>query len=119
MPTLKRVNHELDAAGKTVGRLASQIAQLLIGKHKRTFAPHLDGGDYVLVKNVRQLNISASKSENKDYRHYSGYPGGLKRQTWGQMFAKNPERVLYLAVLRMLPKNRLRKNWIKRLTFEV
>ncbi len=114
VPT-KRKTHEIDAAGQTVGRLSSRIAQLLMGKGIRTYAPNVDGGDIVVIQNVRDLKISIKKGIQKEYKHFSGYPGGLKITSWEVMLKKDPVKLLRLAVYRMLPKNKLRPEMIKRL----
>lgn len=115
---IQRVSHAIDATGQTVGRLASRIATLLIGKGKRTYAPHQDGGDYVVVANVKKARIAPKKLLQSAYRSFSGYPGGLKTTRWEILMAKNPDKLLRLAVYRMLPKNKLRAQMIKRLTIE-
>lgn len=111
-------NHILDANGKILGRLASRAALLLVGKGKRGYAPNRDDGDIVLVKNVALLRISGRKLEQNEYKRFSGYPGGLKRVKWGKLMAENPKKLFRLAVLRMLPKNRLQRQRINRLIIE-
>ena len=118
MHSITRKIHTLDATGQTPGRLASRIAVLLIGKSKRTYAPNIDAGDLVVVKNVQALRITGRKLEQKEYRHFSGYPGGLKRVKWGTLLERNPKKLLRLAVARMLPKNKLRTSRINRLKME-
>jgi len=115
---IKRETHIIDAKGKVLGRLASEIAILLQGKHKADYLPYLDKGDFVVVKNIKDVVISGKKSRQKKYYHYSGYPGGLKEITMEKLFEKKPGEVLKKAVLGMLPKNKLRKNFIKRLKIE-
>lgn len=110
-----RSTHTIDASGQILGRLASKIAFLLMGKTKRTYAPNVDGGDHVEVVNVASMKVTGKKLGQKVYRHYSGYPGGLKQVRLELLMNTNPEKALQLAVLRMLPKNRLRKEMIKRL----
>ena len=110
-----RKNHTIDADGMIVGRVATQIVQILRGKNKPSFQPHLDHGDFVLVKNAAKLKFSGNKLEQKKYYHYSGYPGGLKAKLAKDVFAKNPGDVLRRAVWNMLPKNKLRSEMIKRL----
>lgn len=107
--------HKIDATDLTMGRLASRIATLLRGKHKVTFEPHKDEGDIVEVTNVSKMKFSGKKMEQKEYHHYSGYPGGLKTKKLGELFSKRPDEVLRRAVHEMLPDNRLRKAMIKRL----
>ena len=115
---MKRETHTIDAKGKILGRLASEIAILLRGKHKRDFQPNKDMGDFVIVKNIEKIRVTGKKTEEKKYFRYSGYPGGLKTISFKELFAKDPTKVLKVAVLRMLPRNRLRKEQIKRLRFE-
>jgi large subunit ribosomal protein L13 len=115
---MERKIHIIDAKGKVLGRLASQIAILLRGKHKRDFDPSKDMGDVVIVKNVDKMKFTGKKLKKKKYYWHSGYPGGLKERTLEEMFKKDPKWVLREAVLGMLPKNRLRKRMIKRLKFE-
>jgi large subunit ribosomal protein L13 len=115
---MKRETHIIDARNKVLGRLASEIATLLSGKHKIEFQPNLDLGDFVIVKNVEKIKIPRKKIEQKKYYRYSGYPGGLKEITLKKLFEKNPGEVLRKAVLGMLPKNKLRKKRIKRLKIE-
>lgn len=113
-----RKTHTLDASSQIIGRFASRIANLLIGKSKRTYAPNVDDGDFVVVQNAGQMSATGKKLEQKEYKHYSGYPGGLKRTQWGKMFSQDPKKLLRLAVARMLPKNRLQKERINRLKIE-
>ncbi|OGL66827.1 50S ribosomal protein L13 [Candidatus Uhrbacteria bacterium RIFCSPLOWO2_01_FULL_47_24] len=113
-----RKTHNIDATDKIVGRLATRIALLLSGKGKRTYAPNVDGGDYVVVSNIKNIKTSGAKIDQKEYKHFSGYPGGLKKTKWSIMLATNPKKLLWLSVYRMLPKNRLRKDRIRRLTIE-
>ena len=97
----------VDAEGKTLGRLASEVAAIIRGKHKPTFTPHVDGGDFVIVINASKVKLTGKKLENKKYYRHSGHPGGLKVTTAKEMLAKKPERMVELAVHGMLPKNRL------------
>ena len=115
---MQRQTHIIDATGKVLGRLASEIAVLLRGKHKPDFVPYKDQGDFVKIKNTDKLKFTGKKFANKKYYHHSGYPGGLKAITLEKLFYKNPEEVLRKAVWGMLPKNKLRKEQIKRLRFE-
>src|SRR3989344_5691567 len=114
---IKRIWHEIDASELPLGRLASKVARLLNGKHKTTYAPHQDLGDFVVVKNAKNLKISvrAKKVEQKKYHTYSGYPGGLRTQTLAEKLAKNPGEVIRHAVRGMIDDNRLRKNKLRRL----
>jgi len=115
---MKRQTHIIDATGKVLGRLASQIAILLRGKHKPDFVPHKDMGDFVIVKNVDKIKVTGKKFEQKKYYYHSGFLGGLKEIPFKRIFKKNPARVLKMAVFGMLPKNKLRAKQIKRLKFE-
>lgn len=115
---IERTTHTIDATDQIVGRLASRIAHLIMGKGKRTYAPHIDGGDSVIVTNLAGIKITAKKLLQKEYKHYSGYPGGLKSTRWETMQAKNPKNLLRLAIYRMLPKNKLRPEMIKRVKFQ-
>ncbi len=104
----------VDAAGITLGRLASQVAVRLRGKHKPGFTPYVDTGDHVVVINAGKVALTGKKIEDKIYRRHSGYPGGLKEMPAGKMLARHPERVIELAVKGMLPKGPLgRKMWKK------
>lgn len=105
----------VDARGKVLGRLASRIAAILRGKHKPTFTPHVDGGDFVVVVNVEKVRLTGRKREEKVYYWHSGYPGGVKSATAGQMLERKPEWVLQKAVQRMLPKNPLGRRMLKKL----
>jgi len=115
---MERKTHTIDASGKILGRLASEIAILLRGKHKSNFKPNEDMGDFVIVKNVNKIKLTFKKMEQKKYYHHSGYLGGLKEISLKELFTKNPPKVLKIAVFGMMPKNKLRKEQIKRLQFE-
>ena len=112
---MNRQLHKLDAEGKAVGRLASGIALLLRGKNKPEFTPNIDGGDIVEVSNITKLKFTGKKLKQKKYYKYSGYPGGLKEKTLGDVFDKDPGEVLRRAVLQMLPPITFRKAMMKRL----
>jgi large subunit ribosomal protein L13 len=105
----------VDANGKTVGRLATEVARVLSGKNNPQFTPFLDMGDYVIIINARKAIFKGSKNEQKTYRRHSLYPGGLKEISVRDQFAKHPERVLELAVKGMLPKTKLGKAMAKKL----
>lgn len=105
----------VDARQKTLGRLATSIARLLMGKDKPQYTPFFDLGDYVIVTNARHVKVTGSKLEKKLYFHYSGYPGGLKSRTLRQVLISRPERVIREAVRLMLPKNTLGRQMIKKL----
>lgn len=113
----KRKIIEIDAAGMAPGRLATQIAVALMGKNKADYAPHVDAGDKVRVKNVELLRFTGKKLSQKLYRHHSNYPGGLKEVPAKKMMAERPQEVLRRAVIKMLPKNKLRDQRMIRLTF--
>lgn len=107
--------HVIDASGKTLGRLASEVATILMGKHKPTYSPHLLSGDFVIVLNASKVRVSGKKGEQKLYYRHSGYPGGLKSTTLGKMVETHPTRVIEYAVKGMLPHNRLGRQMMKRL----
>jgi large subunit ribosomal protein L13 len=97
----------IDASGQTLGRLASQVAYLLMGKHKPTYSPHLDMGDFVVVVNAEKVRVTGKKLTNKIYYRHTGYMGGLKETVLEDLLARRPRRVIELAVRGMLPRNRL------------
>jgi len=105
----------IDATGQAIGRLATEIATALRGKDQPEYVPHIDAGAVVRVNNIAQAKFTGKKLEQKNYYHYSGYPGGLKTKKMGNVFAEKPAEVLYRAVKQMLPANRLRNNMLKRL----
>jgi len=105
----------IDAEGKVLGRLATQIADTLRGKNKADYTPHTDCGDYVVVINADKIHMTGKKMENKIYDRYTGWIGGYKEQTAREMMEKHPTRLLELAVKRMLPKNKLSAQVIKKL----
>jgi large subunit ribosomal protein L13 len=105
----------IDAAGQTLGRLAARIARLLRGKHKPTFSPHLEMGDYVIVVNAARVRVSGKKLSDKVYYRHSGYPGGLKSVTLGELMATKPTRAIEMAVRGMLPHNRLGRKLLRNL----
>ena len=104
---IERKWYVVDAEGQTVGRLAAEVAKVLRGKHKPTYTPHVDTGDYVIVINAEKVVFTGKKLTKKTYFRYSGYPGGTSFTTAAQMLQKMPERVVEHAVRGMLPKNRL------------
>lgn len=118
MNKIERKTHTIDASGEILGRLASRIAHLLIGKHKVTYVPNIDAGDIIIVKNASKIKVTGNKADDKMYRHHSMHPGGLKELKYKEVFAKDPTKVIYSAVSRMLPKNKLRNERLKRLTIE-
>lgn len=110
-----RTWHVIDAENAVLGRLATEAATLLRGKHKPTWAPHFDGGDHVVVVNASALAISPRKLADKTYYRHSGYPGGIKSESLEHLLARDPERVVRLAVRGMLPKGPLGRKQLKRL----
>ncbi len=105
----------IDAEGKTLGRLATEVARLLRGKHKPTYTPFIDTGDYVVVINASKMVLTGKKLDQKFYRYHTGFPGGLKETSYRNLMAKNPEKALELAVKGMLPKNSLGRQMFKKL----
>lgn len=112
---IKRRRHVIDAADQTLGRLSSQIARLLMGKHKPLYTPSQDSGDFVVVINAGQVRFTGKKAQQKVYYRHSNYPGGLKSITLGEMMQKHPTRALQYAVNGMLPHTRLGERMKKRL----
>lgn len=107
--------YSVDAAGKTLGRLASEIAKRLRGKHKPEYTPNVDTGDYIVVLNAAQIKVTGNKNTDKVYYSHSGYPGGLKEITFEKLLAKSPEQVIEKAVKGMLPKNPLGRAMYRKL----
>ena len=105
----------IDASGKTLGRLATEVARLLRGKHKPTYTPFADTGDNVIVINASEMVLTGKKLDQKMYRHHSGYAGGLKEIDYKTLMSKNPEKALELAVKGMLPKNSLGRQMFRKL----
>jgi large subunit ribosomal protein L13 len=105
----------VDAGGLVLGRMASRIAPLLMGKNKPTYTPHVDTGDYVVVVNAENVKVTGKKAQDKEYDYYTHYPGGHKFVSFADMMAKKPEKVIELAVKRMLPKNKLGRKMLKKL----
>lgn len=112
---IQRTWHEIDAKGKVLGRISTEISQLLIGKQKITYVPYLDGGDYVVVKNAKQVTVTGKKPRKKMYTFYSGYPGGLREVSYKELQKKNPTEIIRHAVSGKLPKNKHRKPMLTRL----
>ena len=112
---IERDWYVVDAAGQTLGRLASRIATILKGKHKPIYTPHLDCGDFVIVLNADKIRVTGRKMDQKFYYRYSGYPGGLSQISLRDQLARHPERVLQAAIRGMLPKNKLGRQMIKKL----
>jgi large subunit ribosomal protein L13 len=105
----------VDAKGIVLGRLASDIATILMGKHTPKYTPHVDTGDFVIVTNVESIKITGKKLDQESFDYYTYYPGGHKFVSWSQLFEKHPDRLLTLAVRRMLPKNRLARTMLTKL----
>ena len=117
-PTPKDIKHDwyvVDAQDQVLGRLASQIAHRLRGKHKPEFAPHVDNGDFIIVINCEKIKVTGTKMTNKLYRRHSGWVGGLRTTALGDMLREKPERLIMIAVRGMLPKNKLGHAMLKKL----
>lgn len=113
--TVERKWYVIDAEGKTLGRLAAEVAKILRGKNKPIFTPHVDTGDHVIVVNAAKISLTGNKLVQKTYFRHSGYPGGTTFTTAGKMLAERPERVVELAVKGMLPKNTLGRQMFRKL----
>ena len=113
--TVKRSWYLVDASGKTLGRLASEIAKRLRGKHKPEYTPHVDTGDYIIVINARDIRVTGNKARAKLYHHHSGYPGGIKTASFTEMMQKDPRRIMEIAVKGMLPKSPLGREMYRKL----
>ena len=105
----------VNAEGAILGRMAAKIAPILMGKNKPTYTPHVDTGDYVIVVNAGKIMLTGKKAQNKEYDYYTHHPGGHKYVSFADMMAKKPEKVIELAVRRMLPKNKLGRQMLKKL----
>lgn len=105
----------IDAQGRVLGRLATEIASILRGKRKPTYSPHMDNGDHVVVINADKVMVTGKKRQQKKYYHHSGYPGGLRSRTFAQLLVRKPEHILRQAVKGMLPHNRLGRQMLKKL----
>jgi len=112
---IERTWHLVDATDLPLGRLASEVAQLLRGKHKPTYAPHMDTGDFVVVVNAAEVAVTSDKSQSKIYYRHSGYPGGIKAETFESLIQRRPEAVIERAVRGMLPKNKLGRQMARKL----
>ena len=110
-----RTWYVVDAEGIPLGRLASEVAQILRGKHKPTYAPHMDMGDYVIVVNAGKVSVSGNKETDKVYHRHSGFPGGLRTDNLAYVRAEHPERIVQGAVKGMIPKNRLGRQTLSKL----
>lgn len=109
----------VDATDMVVGRLAAQIAPILMGKHRPTYTPHIDTGDYVIVTNVDKVVFTGNKWTQKSYQRYSGHPGGQKEEQAWKLFKRKPERILELAIKRMMPKNKIGRHMLDKLKLYV
>ncbi|MFH2071083.1 MAG: 50S ribosomal protein L13 [Elusimicrobiota bacterium] len=112
---MERTWHFIDATDKVLGRLSTQVAKLLQGKHKPQYIPNQDCGDFVEITNAGKIRVTGKKADQKIYFSHSMYPGGDKYTSYKELFGKSPARVIYLSVSGMLPKNKLRKRFLKRL----
>lgn len=107
--------HKVDADGLVLGRMAASIATILQGKHKPTYTPHVDTGDFVIVLNAEKVRVTGAKADVREYQKYTGYPGGLNKTGYRDMIRLHPERVVELAVRRMLPKSKLGRAMLTKL----
>ena len=112
---IERSWHVVDAEGLVLGRLATEVARVLRGKHKPTFTPHLDTGDHVVIVNADKVVLTAGKAHKKLVHRHSGYPGGLRSETYADLLARRPEEALRRSIQGMLPKNRLGRQMIRKL----
>jgi len=112
---IQRTWHVIDAEGLVLGRVATEVARVLRGKHKPVFAPHLDTGDFVIIVNADKIVLTSGKADTKLVRRHTGYPGGLKSRTYGDLLAARPEDAIRRTVRGMLPKNRLARQQINKL----
>ncbi|RKX59629.1 MAG: 50S ribosomal protein L13 [Thermodesulfobacteriota bacterium] len=112
---VKREWYIVDAKDKILGRLASKLAYILQGKHRPDYTPHVDQGDFIVIINAEKIKLTGKKLDKKIYWRHSGYIGGIKLETARQLLQRKPEQLIYLAVKRMLPRNRLRKRLLKKL----
>ena len=114
-PGIERNWHVIDANDVVLGKLASHAARILMGKHKTIYTPFLDTGDHVIVINAEKVKTTGVKSEQKQYHHYTGYPGGIRTEDFRKRFDRKPELIIEAAVLRMLPKSKLGRQMISKL----
>jgi len=110
-----RLWYQFDVKNKILGRISTEISKRLIGKSKPYYVPYLDCGDYVVVTNAGKIQVTGNKFKDKTYMNYSGYPGGLRKKTYREIYEVNPERIIREAISGMLPKNKLRASMLKRL----
>jgi large subunit ribosomal protein L13 len=109
----------VDADGVVLGRMATKVARVLMGKHKPSYTPHLDNGDFVVITNCEKVKLTGKKMENKTYRHYTGYLSGLRERSIKRVIAQDPTEVIYLAVKRMMPKTILGRQMLNKLKIYV
>lgn len=112
---IQRAWHLVDATDLPLGRVASEVARVLRGKHKPTYTPHLDTGDFVVVVNAERVAVTSDKSQSKIYYRHSGFPGGIKAETFESLLERRPEAIMERAVRGMLPKNRLGRKMLRKL----
>ncbi len=112
---IKQDWYVVDASGKTLGRLATEIARRLRGKHKPEYTPHMDTGDYIVVINAKEVKVTGNKTTDKIYHHHTGFPGGLKSITFDKLIAKKPEMIIEKAVKGMLPRGPLGRDMYRKL----
>lgn len=115
---LQREEQTIDATDKSLGRLASDIAVLLMGKHRPSYEPHIDGGARVIVKNISFMKLTGKKAEQKIYYRNTGYPGGIRTTLSRDLLQNDPAKLLRMSVRKMLPDNKLRNNMLKRLIIQ-
>lgn len=113
--TIKRDWYIIDATGKTLGRLATEVARRLRGKHKPEYTPHMDTGDYIVVINAKDIHVTGNKRKDKMYYHHTGFPGGIKGISFEKLLAKKPEQIIEKAVKGMLPKGPLGRDMYRKL----
>ena len=116
---IQRSWYEVDISAQTLGRASTKIANVLRGKHKRDFTPHIDGGDFVVAINADKIKITGKKMQQKLYYHYSGYPGGLRTKAFKDLIVTKPEEIIRKAVFSMIDDNKLRKPMMRRLKIVV
>lgn len=113
--TVRRSWYIVDATGKTLGRLATEVAKRLRGKHKPTYTPHVDTGDHIIIVNAEHITVTGRKGDQKIYHSHSGYPGGIKAISFNKLLVKNPTKILETAIKGMLPKNPLGRAMYRKL----
>lgn len=112
---IKRKWYVIDASGKSLGRVAAEVATILRGKHQPIYTPHVDTGDFVIIVNAGEVKLTGDKPAKKMFTYHTGYPGGIRHISYQQLMQKNPEKVIELAVKGMLPRNRLGRQMLKKL----